>query len=56
MIQQRSCEALFVAGRIKEAGESVLRVVERKTNMTKPIDAWVVGEQSFSESVIQAHS
>ena len=47
-IQQHLCEALFAADRTKEAGESVLRLVERLVdggiNMTRSIKSWVSGE------------
>ena len=43
-IQQRLCEALFAADRIKEAGEAVLRIVDQEGNMTKLVETWVSGE------------
>ena len=43
-IQQRSCEALFEARRIKEAGVSVLRMVDHEVNMTKSVKTWAAGK------------
>ena len=47
MIQQRSCEALLSVGRVREAGESVLRMMDQEVHMTESIKAWVSGELSF---------
>ena len=46
-IQRRLCEALFAVGRTKEAGESVLRMMDQEVNRTEPIKAWVSGELIF---------
>ena len=46
-IQQRLCEALIAAGRAKEAGESILRMVDQQINTTEPIKTWVSGEPIF---------
>ena len=43
-IQQRFCEALFAAGRTKEAGEFVLRLVNQEVDMMEPMKTWVSGE------------
>ncbi|KAF8553582.1 hypothetical protein OG21DRAFT_1604034 [Imleria badia] len=43
-IQQRSCEDLYAAGRIKEAGESLLdmvNIIDDDVHMTGPIINWV---------------
>ena len=45
-IQQRSCEALLLAGHTEEAGESVLRMVGREVSMSESLKTWVSGELS----------
>ena len=49
-IRQRFCEALCAAGRIKEAGESLLDIVntvDRDVYMTGPIITWVSGKSCY---------
>ena len=46
-IQQRSCEALLLAGHTEEAGESVLRMVGREVSMSESLKTWVPGELSL---------
>ena len=44
-VGQRLCEALYAAGRIKEAGESLLNIVNTvDEDMTGPISTWVSGK------------
>lgn len=46
-IRQSLCEAVFAAGRIKEAGESLLIMIhamDKDTYMTRPVRSWVSGE------------
>lgn len=45
-IQQQSCEALLLVGHMKEVGNSVLSLVDRKINMTESMKTWVSGELS----------
>jgi hypothetical protein len=47
MIQKQLCEALYAAGRRKEAGESLLRMVstvDEEVCVSGPIAAWKSGE------------
>ena len=47
MIRQRHCDALFAAGRMNEAGESLLNIVssvDEEVYMRGPISTWVCGE------------
>ena len=47
MIRQRFCEALYATGRSKEAGESLLNIVNTVDKdvcmTTRPIIAWISG-------------
>ena len=46
-IRQRLCEALYASGRMNEAGESLLDIVnsvDEKVYMRGPISTWVCGE------------
>ena len=45
------CEALLSAGRAKEAGESVLRMVDPQIDMPESIKTWVRGEALFCSSL-----
>jgi len=57
-IRQRLCEALYAAGRIKEAGESLLdivNIVKEEVYMTGLINTWVSGE-SCSTCLSVMHS
>ena len=50
-IRQRLCEALYAAGRTKDAGESLLKLVntfDEEANMSEPIAAWISGEFTFT--------
>ena len=50
MLRQRLCEALYAAGRIKEAGESLLdlvNTVDEDVYMTGPILTWVSGKSCY---------
>ena len=47
-IQLRLCEVLLSVGRTKEAGESVLRIVEQGVSKTESIKTCVSGELLFS--------
>ena len=50
MVRQRLCEALYAAGRIREAGESLLNIVntvDEDVHMTGPIVTWVSGKLCF---------
>ena len=52
-IRQRLCEALYAAGRIKEAGESLLNIVNtvgEDVCMTGPIVTWVPGKSCYPVS------
>ena len=44
----RLCEALLSVGRAKEAGESVLRIVDQEVNMTESTKTWVSGGLLFA--------
>ena len=47
MIQKQLCEALYAAGRRKDAGESLLRmvsIVDEEVNVSGPIATWKSGE------------
>ena len=49
-IRQRFCEALYAAGRIKEASKSLLNIVnifDKGVYMTGPIVTWVSGESCY---------
>ena len=49
-IRQRFCEALYAAGRIKEAGESLLNIVntdDEDVYMTGPVVTWVSGKLCY---------
>ena len=46
-IRQRFCEALYAAGRIKEAGESLLDIANKDIYMTGPIVTWVSGKSCY---------
>ena len=46
-IRQRFCEALYAAGRIKEAGESLLDIANKDVYMTGPIVTWVSGKSCY---------
>ena len=49
-VRQRLCEALYAAGRIKEAGESLLNIVntvDEGVYMTEPIVTWVAGKLCY---------
>ena len=48
MIQQRLCEALFVAGDTGRAGQSILCMVDREVDMSQSIKTWVSGGLLFS--------
>ena len=51
MVRQRLCEALFAAGRTKDAGESLLKVVstfDEEVHMSVPIIEWISGEFMFT--------
>ena len=39
--------ALLAVNRAKEAGESVMRMVDQGINMTEPVKTWVSGELIF---------
>jgi hypothetical protein len=46
MVRQRLCEALYAAGRSKEAGESLLNIVTTvdEVHITGPIITWTCGK------------
>jgi hypothetical protein len=47
MIQQRLCDALYAAGRTKDAGESLFKLVntfDEEVYVSGPITEWVSGE------------
>ena len=47
MIQQRLCDSLYAAGRTKDAGESLLKMVntlDEARYMSEPLIKWVSGE------------
>jgi hypothetical protein len=49
-IRQRLCEALYAAGRTKDAGESLLKLVNTfndEVYMSGPITEWISGEFGF---------
>jgi hypothetical protein len=49
-VRQRLCEALYAAGSIKEAGESLLNIVntvDEDAYMTGPIITWVSGKLCY---------
>ena len=46
-IRQRFCEALYAAGCIKEAGESLLDIANKDVYMTGPIVTWVSGKSCY---------
>ena len=47
-VRQRLCEALYAAGRIKEAGESILNIVNTvDENMTGAVFTWVSGKLCY---------
>ena len=49
-MRQRLCEALYAAGRIKEAGESLLNIVntvDEEVYVTEPIVTWAAGKLCF---------
>ena len=46
-VRQRICDALYAAGRIKEAGEALLNIVNffsEDVYMAEPVVAWLSGE------------
>lgn len=52
-VQRHRCEALYAAGRIKEAGDSLLdivKTVDKDVYMTEPIITWASGELCFPVS------
>ena len=54
-IRQRFCEALYAAGRIKEAGESLLNIVntiDKDVSMTGPVVIWVSGKSCYPAPVL----
>ena len=46
-IQLRLCETFLSLGRTKEAGESLLYIVDQEDNTTESIKTWVSGELLF---------
>ena len=56
MIGQRFCEALYAAGRIQDAGESVLELINTSgedVNLNRPtFTQWISGEFSYCSSMI----
>jgi hypothetical protein len=53
-VRQHLCEALYAAGRTKEAGESLLRMVktfDEDVYMSGPIAKWVSGKFMFDNLV-----
>ena len=47
MVRQCLCDALYAAGRIKEAGEALLNIVNffnEDDYMAEPVVAWLSGE------------
>ena len=56
-IRQRLCEALYAAGRPKDAGESLLKTVntfDEVVYMSEPVNKWVSGE--FILHVLVCHA
>ena len=52
MIQQRLCEALYAAGRTKDAGESLLKMLDtfgKERYMSGPLTKWISGEFVFNK-------
>jgi len=50
-IRQRLSEALYTAGHIKEAGESLLNIVDtvgEEVYVARPITTWLLGESCFT--------
>ena len=43
--QRGFCEVLYAAGRTMEAGESLLTVVDKEVDITRPITMWLTGER-----------
>ena len=57
-IRQRFCEALYAAGRIKEAGESLLDIintVDEDVYVTGPIITWVSGKSCYPVPPLYIH-
>ena len=51
MIRQRLCEALYAAGRTKDAGESLLKMAntfDEDVYLSLPITGWISGEFTFT--------
>ena len=51
-IRQRLCKALYAAGRTKEAGESLLKLVntfDEEVYMSEPITKWVSGKFMYRQ-------
>ena len=46
-IRQHFCEVLYAAGRIKEAGESLLDIANKDVYMTGPTVTWVSGKSCY---------
>ena len=50
MIRQRLCDSLYAAGRMKDAGESLLKMtntIDEEGSMSDPFIKWVSGEFMF---------
>ena len=50
-IRQRLCEAIYAAGRTRDAGGSLLKLVHtfrEEVYMNRPITEWVIGEFTFT--------
>ena len=46
-VRQRHCDALYAAGRVKEAGEALLNIVnffDEDIYMAEPVVTWLSGE------------
>ena len=52
MIRQSLCDSLYAAGRTKDAGESLLKMVitlDEERYMSEPLITWISGESMFNQ-------